>query len=210
MYENHPCSWRARHSHGSFDNRFSRADCLQRPFHGEYCDPGGGTPQWTSGVLDLSSYNVSIGPSSSVSLQLNLNGNVTTAVGINNNYGAGIVVNPLVASGAEIFGFTYQLYEAGSSVGSPFGFDLLNPFAFPVDNVGTGLGGGPAGVTFDRVDVTIYNTTLTESVSSFQVFLGVPSVSSVPDTSSTAALLFVGIVSIAVFGSRKMTAAWRN
>jgi hypothetical protein len=87
----------------------------------------------------------------------------------------------------------------------------LNYFGYPVNNESTGTSGGPAGATFDEVDVTIYNTSLTESVLSFEVFLGVPSVpNTVPDTSSTVVLLFVGMLAIAGFGSRKMTAMCRN
>jgi len=165
--------------------------------------PVNGTPQWTSGLLDLSSDNLSIGPSSSIQLQLNLSGNVTTAPsGPNNNYGAGIIVDPSVAPNAEIFGFTYQLLENGNAVGSSFGFDLSNPFLFAVDNVGTGEGGEPVGVTFNGVDVTIYNNTLNESVSSFQVYLGVPS--SVPDAASGLFLLGGALTSLSLVKRKLM------
>ncbi len=162
----------------------------------------GGYSQWTSGSLDLSGN--SIGPGVSIELTLNLDGNVTTAPAgpfPRNSYGAGIVVDPAVAPDAKIFGFTYQLLENGVAVGSSFGFDLVNPFGFSVTQVGTGIGGVPAGVTFNGVDVTIYNDTLTESVSSFQVYVGVPYV---PDTSSTVSLLALGMLAMAGFG------AWKN
>lgn len=98
--------------------------------------------------------------------------------------------------------YSYQLLENGSDVGSPFGFDLLNPFAFPVDNVTTGFpGGGPGSLVFNGIDVTVYNNTLVETVSDFNVFLNVPA--SVPDSSSTLGLLILGVVAMAGIGYRK-------
>ncbi len=165
-------------------------------------DTGSG-PQWVSGALTMPD-GTSIGPGSSIELQLNLTGNVTTvASGANGGYAAGIVVDPSVAPGAEIFGFSYQLTEDGTDVGSPFGFDLLNPFAFAVDNVTTGFapGGSSSTLVFNGVDVTVYNDTLVESVSEFQVYLNTPS--GVPDSSSTFGLLCLGFVAIAGIGYRK-------
>jgi hypothetical protein len=166
----------------------------------------GSTHQWTSGDLSLPT-GTTIGPAGSIELLLTLTGNVPT--NSSGDFGAGIKVDPLVAPGAEIFGFSYQLLEGGVPVGSPFGFDLLNPFLFAVDNVSTGEpSGAPTGVLFDGVDVTVYNNTLTETVTDFTVYLGTPK-SSVPDTFATLGLLSLGLLATVGFGYRRMNALCR-
>jgi hypothetical protein len=161
----------------------------------------GSGPQWTSGDLSLPA-GTTIGPGSSIELDLSLTGNVTTIANGGGGYAAGIIVDPAVAPGAEIFGFSYQLLENGSAVGSPFGFDLLNPFGFPVTDVSSGFGGGgPGSLVFNGVDVTVYNNTQVETVTDFTVFLSTPP--SVPDSSSTSGLLILGVVAIVGIGYRK-------
>jgi len=165
----------------------------------------GGISQWTSEALSLPGGTM-IGPSSTVDIVLNLSGDVTTdSIG---DFGAGVVVSPTVAPGDEIFGFTLQLLENGSDVGAPVGFDLNNPFDFDVNNVSTGdpSGGFPTGVTFNSIDVTLYNTTQLETVTSFQAFVGSP----VPDGFSTLELLSLGLLAMGGFAIRKSPALSRG
>ena len=179
-------------------------------------DSGSGILQWTSGLMALPAGST-IGPTNSadknIELSLSLTGDVTTASAsdISFWYAAGIQLAGNVNPGAEMFGFIYQLTENGNNVGSPFGFDLKNPFNFAVSGVGTGTNGTQANITFNGVDVVIYNATQLETVQSFQVYVGIPSpTSSVPDTFSTLGLLSLGLLAVVGFGGRKALALCKS
>lgn len=139
--------------------------------------------------------------STALQIDIPLSTSITlTSLGTGYNYGFGMAgFSPLVHNQGEAFSFYIQLLNQGTPItpnfsvliANPytFGFTLNNPFN-DVDNlyVTTSTGALAPVLTFDEIDIQVFNYTQPETVTDFNVSLGVNSpVAPVPEPTTVVA-----------------------
>jgi hypothetical protein len=158
--------------------------------------------------------------STALNIDIPLSSSITlTSLGTGYNYSFGMNgFNPLVPYNDEAFTFYIQLLNNGTPITPSFSYLMAHPFTFgfteinpfdpinfpgvsPVSNLYTGyntpnsLG---SALTFNEIDLEVFNNSQTEGVTDFSVGLGVnaPAVAPVPEPTTVVA----GVLLLLPFG----------
>lgn len=173
----------------------------------DFNNPGGG---YSFNNLSLPA-GTSIG-TTVLQIDIPLSSSITlTSVGMGYNYGFGMGgLDPEIQPGGEAFSFYIQLLNNGSAItpsyaylmANPytFGFTEPNPFGVPENNlyVTTGTGSLASSLTFNEIDIQVFNYSQTEAADSFGVSLGVNEpLNAVPEPTT----LISGALMLLPFGS---------
>jgi len=170
--------------------------------------------------------------STALQIDIPLSTSITlTSLGTGYNYSFGMAgLNPAIPYNVEAFSFYIQLLNNGAPITPDFSVLIANPFTFgfteinpfdpvnfpgvsPVNNLYTGYNtpnslGSP--LTFNEIDIEVFNNSQTEGVTDFSVGLGVNGPAAPvpePTTVVAGALLLLPFGASALWGLRRKQVA---